>query len=267
MNERNIKKIIPQLEEFSGYDLELKKSYKNGVEICSLQINVPGNIKPCLNVEEFTDDDPVQIAKRIVEVASNIPDFDTVMITDDKFILDHVYIAAENIQNEETLQYMNVEYEVDPTGLLRVYYCRISPEATFKIPAGKFDVKVLRRHALCNMAQTYSVKSMFETLAEMSGHEVPEDFQDELMVITNDTKIYGAGMIFCKDALEEARLKMREDVIYILPSSIHEILAVPEGDVKNYENMVSTVNDTQVEAKERLSYHVYKWDGEDLKLA
>lgn len=271
MNEKNIKKIMPQLEEFSGYELELKKAYKNGIEVNSIQVNVPGNIKPCLNIEDFTDDDPVMIAKRIVEVASNIPDLDTGMLTDEQYILDHVYIAAENIQNEEALQYMNAEYEVHPTGLLLVYYCRISPEATFKIPAGRFNINDLRRHALCNMAQRYSVKSMFETLLDMKGIEPPEDLSPEeenkLMVITNDTKIYGAGMIFCKDALDEARFKMHEDEIYILPSSIHEILAVPADDVSKYETMVSKVNDTQVEPKDLLSYHVFKWDGQDLKLA
>ena len=121
------------------------------------------------------------------------------------------------------------------------------------------------------MAQRYSVKSMFETLGEMKGIEAPKDFiqylDNKIMFITNDTKIFGAGMIFCKDALNEARFKMHEDEIYLLPSSIHEILAVPAGDVSKYETMVSKVNDTQVKPKDLLSYHVFKWDGQDLKLA
>ena len=54
--------------------------------------------------------------------------------------------------------------------------------------------------------------------------------------------------------------------IYILPSSIHEVLIIPirtSMEVEALHSMVCEVNDTQVAPEERLSNHVYKYTVED----
>lgn len=272
MTEAKVRKIFKDLEEFSGYDLEIKTVYKNGIETTQLQIDVPGAYKPCLSIVEFDEDDVTGLTEAIVNAAKSIPEIDVDQLANKEFIMDHVFMAAENIKNEDALKSMNVEYDVHDVGLIAVYYCRISPEATFKIPKGKFDHGELKSYALANMIFDYKVTSMFNILTEMTGSEPDEALKDEnsMVIITNKEMVYGAGLIFCENALEEARRLTNSDVIYILPSSIHELIAVSvkdAGDVKKLYEMVKTVNNSQVDPKDRLSYNVYKWDGEDLKIA
>lgn len=52
---------------------------------------------------------------------------------------------------------------------------------------------------------------------------------------------------------------------YILPSSIHETILIPDDstkmvDYKHLKEMVKEVNETQVDEVERLSDHVYYYD-------
>lgn len=50
--------------------------------------------------------------------------------------------------------------------------------------------------------------------------------------------------------------------LLILPSSIHEVLLIPDDHVKDYDfyrQMVEEVNRTQVEPEEVLSYRLYRY--------
>lgn len=56
------------------------------------------------------------------------------------------------------------------------------------------------------------------------------------------------------------------DRFIVLPSSVHETLVMPSKDESEYEelaHMVRMVNDTQVEAEERLSDHVYVYSRDE----
>ena len=57
--------------------------------------------------------------------------------------------------------------------------------------------------------------------------------------------------------------------LYILPSSIHEVLAVSaeDRDLEDLEEMVRSVNQTDVSPEEVLSDNVYKYDAESRTLS
>lgn len=58
--------------------------------------------------------------------------------------------------------------------------------------------------------------------------------------------------------------EMFGDVFVILPSSIHECLAVPVGMAMNLNEMldlVRSVNETTLEPKDKLTDNVYIYDG------
>lgn len=116
-------------------------------------------------------------------------------------------------------------------------------------------------------SDAYEVKGMFETMMELNPKMAkmlgaPE--HEEQLVLSNETKFNGATAITNKAVLDLACNKLGADTIYILPSSIHECLAVAMGEPEELRNMVCEVNDTQVVPQERLSYNVYKYerDGE-----
>ena len=80
-----------------------------------------------------------------------------------------------------------------------------------------------------------------------------------MYVLSNFSRLYGAGVILYDGVLENCA-KVLGGSFYILPSSVHEVIIVPdEGQMtkENLEAMVREVNATQVEEQELLSDYVY----------
>ncbi len=88
--------------------------------------------------------------------------------------------------------------------------------------------------------------------------------KNELYVITNPERDYGAAVVLYPGAMEEIRAKMGRD-FYILPSSVHEVLVMTRDSdftPKELRDMVRDVNRTQVEPELRLGNEVYEYLGE-----
>ena len=116
------------------------------------------------------------------------------------------------------------------------------------------------------------IKGMSEVMAEMMGIEqaemmgiVPMDPKDEQMfVATVPDKVHGAGVLAYQDFMDQAAERVGGD-FFILPSSIHEVLIVPDNgkmDLKDLENMVKEVNATQVAPADKLTDSVYHYDSQ-----
>ena len=71
-----------------------------------------------------------------------------------------------------------------------------------------------------------------------------------------------------RNALKRAAHKLNGS-FYILPSSIHELILVPEvtfGDPAGFNQTVRAVNREAVRPEERLSDHVYRYDADSGEL-
>ena len=109
------------------------------------------------------------------------------------------------------------------------------------------------------------IQGMSEVMREMMGPDVfgmfglPE-VEDEMMyVATVPDKNNGAGVLAYQDFMDQAAEKLGGD-FYILPSSIHEILLVPDNGEKaadELRDMVKEVNATQVSPEEKLTDSYY----------
>ena len=92
---------------------------------------------------------------------------------------------------------------------------------------------------------------------------------DRLMyVISNDRGINGAISMLYEDQLHALAEQLGTD-LYILPSSIHETIAVSVdmGEPEELAQMVSEINMDQVSLQERLSNQVYHYDKDLRKLS
>lgn len=90
-----------------------------------------------------------------------------------------------------------------------------------------------------------------------------------MIIGTSDDHSYGASSICCNKILEDMRTALDSDFIYVIPSSVHEIIAIDghtKADVEMIRNMVSEVNSTAVDEKSFLSNNVYTFDGTELKI-
>lgn len=117
-----------------------------------------------------------------------------------------------------------------------------------------------------------TVRTMREVIAElMFGSDAPEDmvemmFEDEpaeekMYVMTNSQKINGAASMIYETELQELASKLGDN-LFIMPSSVHELIIVKAGEWNAYElaAMVEEINMTQVELRDRLSNQVYCYD-------
>ena len=115
-----------------------------------------------------------------------------------------------------------------------------------------------------NRMHAFTIKSINEVLAGMFGFE--EDlFLDGpvFYVLTDENKTFGASQLYLKDKIREFA-KQQDCDVYILPSSIHELLLLradfPNLDPSYLKEMVYEVNTTQVSEEEFLFDGAYKFE-------
>ena len=129
----------------------------------------------------------------------------------------------------------------------------------------------LRADALENSPEIRPVviMGMNEVMKEMIDPEVyemfgiPDDAEETMYVATVPDKNSGAGVIAYQDFMDQAAERVGGD---LLPSSINEILLVPDnGDMTAdaLRDMVKDVNAKEVSPEERLSDNVYHYDSKD----
>ncbi|HAV89886.1 MAG TPA: hypothetical protein DCW44_01220 [Eubacterium sp.] len=83
-----------------------------------------------------------------------------------------------------------------------------------------------------------------------------------MFVLTNSIKLYGASCIAYKDCLKEFATEHGTDEVYIIPSSVHEVILIPNMGYMNpreINTMIEQINITEVEPTDVLSNHIYKY--------
>lgn len=128
--------------------------------------------------------------------------------------------------------------------------------------------------------QEYKCQSMGEVMRDLMLKDgMPEEYADELIqmqgeqcpmwVLSNESRVDGAVAIASQDTLKAAHEKLGED-FYVLPSSRHEVILVPQSmvsDVEDLKTMVHEVNATEVSKVDKLSDSVYHFNGRHLTIA
>lgn len=107
---------------------------------------------------------------------------------------------------------------------------------------------------------------VIRSLAEVLGANLPFGMSMEecpLWMATNISSDHGAGVLAYPDFFERAQEKVGTN-FYVLPSSIHELLLVPDDGnllTEDLKAMVEHVNRTAVDEKDWLSDNVYHYSG------
>ncbi len=116
--------------------------------------------------------------------------------------------------------------------------------------------------------------SLFKTVFEKKHMELMELDEvkladDDLLILTNENKINGSSCVFYPDALQTIAQKLDSD-LFIIPSSIHEVLVMRRIDnisIEELNNLINFVNTSEVSASEVLSDHVYIYNRDERSLS
>ncbi len=124
--------------------------------------------------------------------------------------------------------------------------------------------------------QRFETQSMQEVLMAMMPPEMMEQMPPEMLfpagspdmiVMSNENKLQGANVLLSQKTLDD--LHERIGPYAIIPSSIHEVIALPITDEispQQMREMVQEVNGTQVAPEERLSDQIMMYNGQKLSL-
>ncbi len=115
------------------------------------------------------------------------------------------------------------------------------------------------------------IQGMTEIMKEMMAPElfelfgIPDGADEQMYVASVPDRNSGAGIIAYQDFMDQAAEKLGGD-FFILPSSIHEIILIPDNgemDSEALKDMVKEVNATEVSPEEKLTDNVYHYDSKD----
>lgn len=126
----------------------------------------------------------------------------------------------------------------------------------------------------------YSCRTMSEVMRDMmvaDGMDAKhaeelvgrDDGEFPMYILTNKETVDGAAAITCRNVMEQAHEVVGED-FYILPSSRHEVILIPDRlgvDAQELQVIVRQVNKEIVAPQDILSEHVYRYDSMTKKVS
>lgn len=289
MREAIVKELVGAVKEMAGngYSVTAQETTKNnGVKMLGIEIRKPEEtVVPRLYVDGIVDrveDGFMTVedaAKKVFEMYQNSEtpeiEMNVEKLIDRKFILDHVEYQLVNAErNAEKLKDIPGKKIAD---LVAIYRVAVSAGEdgmmSYVLTKAILDRSGISFEELDEAAKKnteksgFSVRTMNEIMCELMGVNVGQEIEEpdgfQMYILTNARKLHGANIMLYKEYLEIAAEKMNGD-FYIIPSSIHELIAVPVSaqGLEELREMVKAVNDNQLAPEEILGYEVYRYNRE-----
>lgn len=171
-----------------------------------------------------------------------------------------VYLADKPHRNIEDL---SVTYVVRCLREQGMYDANITDDLlrTWGITTDELDAKATEN--LCN--GDYKLVDIAAMAAhmpyELDVNDInPDDYPETLFVLSNPQITYGAAMALNYKLLDVLVEKFGD--IYVLPSSVDEVIIVPKfmtNDAEYLKSMVTFVNGSSVDSERKLSDHIYDY--------
>ena len=189
----------------------------------------------------------------------------TIHFNDPQWILEHITIGLQACSDNDIIkrpcdldgieQYLFLKGKLSDTS----YSVKITP--TILTHAG-IDENRAWEKAMENLCTDTQITGLTKLLSDMS--RIPSDTPSEpdihLHVITNSEKYKGAATIMNRKALRSFAREHHTNMLFVLPSSVHEMMISPftkETTADELSAIVREVNETQVAPEERLTDRAY----------
>lgn len=255
-------KVVEIIESKTDKEIEIKSIQKNN--ITKLGIIVKDKNKsyaPTFYVDDFMD-------KSVEMMADTILNFKCDNMNED------IVSSAKNIMNDNdeifkrlTMKLLNKEKNTNSdalsydlgNGLIAQFIIVLNEEMSVTIKQDFADNKGFTKEQLFkiakeNLTNEIDIVNMAKFLSKNADIGFPFPVLP-IYIITNKRKIYGASCVYAK-GLKDILTTYIGD-FYLLPSSIHEMIAVPKDDIESYKDMVQSVNCSVLSDEDYLSDNIY----------
>ena len=280
MSERKMMELLCEEMLERGYDaqpIDIPKNNRVMPAVCIRNGNTGVNFYPSsfssidLPVSFLAD----EVEKRLGDLMSNAPD--TSMLNDPEFVISHLEVRiCKEDWNEKRLSGAVTRrlYETDLVlYLMVVVNLHLEGCGSFIVQQDYLNGLGISEDEAWNAALSNlhpEVSDLEKVLGiKIGGPDNAGNYHPYMVVISNSEKYNGAAAIAGKKALDKASKMLGCERIYIIPSSIHECLAVPSETAfpDMMRDMICEINEGIVSETERLSDHPYLWDGKELTSA
>lgn len=197
------------------------------------------------------------VVPRVVNYKKNIE-----MINENNYIvkeyLDLAILFCVNMKTQDGYASFKIRYDMLDRLNLSVKELMV---AAFYNLRKNMEIKPLR-NAILDMARNELGLDCFKMDDEMFNEIFGlDDETSDILVYSTEGKYYGSAVILLTDIFKEK--------CYVLPSSVHELIAIPasmaRGDnvsVSELKSMVCSINHSEVSVADRLSDNVYYFNGD-----
>ena len=261
-----------------------------GYKAQSVTVNKNNTVKRGIIIKHFDDDvnfavpivyeEDFAVGNNICEMAKEVvaidnlyrsysSDFKNLKI-DKNYILQNAYLGVCRLDWNEKMLEGIVHKKVGESDLAMFVRCEVFEHSTFKVGVPHLQAYGLSFEELFEAAlnnDNYICMSMKDLICEQMNLMDIECLDDtKMFVISNEDKLCGAGAICDNYILKETLEKLGSERMLIIPSSIHEIICVPDdGEITTAlrtAEMITEINAQCLRPEEVLSDHPYIFDGE-----
>lgn len=279
-------KIEERIKARYGIDViadEIPVKKNNGVVEQGIMIKREGSmIIPMIYPNDISDGlGEEDVVERIAEAYMNQMNKDNIngleSFMDDlnaETIYSHVIPTVVGSDNADDLDHQDIYHE--PYLDMEVVY-RVEVDdllmgegfASFKlnnsiIESLEIDINILKERAMENLRKSARVDSIASIINERVPEfmQIPDDGSFPMYVATANNMYYGASVIMSEEVLSEIHDITGADSVYILPSSVNEIIAIPSSmgedmSIEELRQFVATVNGECLTETDRLTENVY----------
>ncbi len=294
------KEVIADLIDICGMEFRVEErdvTKNNGVMLHGISISEnDGNVSPTIYLEGLYEEykkgsmNPREVENEILRIYSrekSCKGLNMCFITDFDLIRDKIIFRLVNAErNEELLKEVPHRRFLDLAVIYTVFI-----DGIFKTPGNIVvrndlmktwgtDEGELNRLSLENTPRLKKpvIRELSDMIFDLMGSDdqekdcMKEELFDtgavKMFVVTNNDKFYGDSIILYPDLLNEIRENTRSD-FFLLPSSVHEFIIVPDDgivDEEELKELVRSVNETSVGAEDYLSDNVYRYRDSELSI-
>lgn len=213
----------------------------------------------------------------------NVPkeDFDISLFKD--FEKASKYITFKLVNKEKNKELLQEIPYINLQDLVLIFQCALfdylDEYATILIYNQHLSFWNITVEELCEIAIANTPKLLsphFENMENILEQlDCPCHFEFEqvsMYILTNSLKVHGATCIAYPGLLKQISNYLDDNLI-IIPSSIHEVLIIPENKTKlaytsdNFNAMIAEINETELSDEEILSNHVYYFNKDSGELS
>ncbi len=292
MKEILLNKVREEVEkEFGiGYTVCIKNVAKNnGIVLQSVNIREPGkDLTPNIYIDSLLveiNSGAISIREAAQEIISTYKNNKNEyrakgleQILSRRGILKRVTYQLINAEkNQERLRYMPHREFLDLAVVYRVILEEDGPDVVgFEVSNGiceKYGIEeteldcAARQNTEEGRFQIRRMKSIFAEIEGMSQEDAEIVGPVQMWVLSNARLVNGAAIMLYNEYFEKLAGVIGSD-LYIMPSSIHEVIAIRDDVAEPGElrKMVQMINSSEVMVGEVLSGNVYRYSREDNKL-